>query len=578
MAGFIAVCARRGETPHAADLARLALHLAPDNIRPNPPHVVAGRGMAWAVLNPVPGLDVRANGVCLGALFERADWAQPQGTAPDGSFALLRYDDSCLELVTDLHGSRSIWYVFTDTLFLASTSQRALIALLGDFQPQPEAVTWMIASGGLGPRCGWDRRLHRVPSGTQLTLHRDAWRLSSMREEVRYVPEDLPDDEHLARLWRSIFATCRGLDLSHTPSVLALSGGTDSRALLMALTDLGRPPDCVTWGFASSLDDPQNDAAIARRLAERYGRSFQYFVTDRSTEPLRDVLTRFLKAGEGRVEDFGSYADGFETWRRLFAEGLGAYLRGDAPGVGHDPPINDFVTRAINLRLTLMEDYPEGDLVRRLGLAPQHLEEADLHRDDESLDGYEGRMMVDFYTPVFQAPLLDLKAGYLEPINPLLGRAVTLASAALPDRLLKLREGYERLMATLVPDIPFAQHPADAVSEQYLEWPEMLAELLEELSSDRARQALPTAAPALLTAELERPVSVQTAKLRLRGQVRRMVPRRVVRALRPVPRCRLDARQAAWRAYIVSRTHALLREDAVSLAAPAHGAARSVNM
>ena len=480
-----------------------------------------------------------------------------------------------MELVTDLFASRTIWYVLTDEVLLASTSQRALAALLGDFEPRAETVTWMIASGSLGPDHGWDRRLRRIPPGTALTLDRQRWELTGVSERVRYVPEELPDEEHLVRLCESIFRTCRRLDLSATPSVLTLSGGHDSRALLVAFADAGKPPDCVTWGLGASLDDPRNDAFIAARLAQRYGRSFEYFVTDRRDEPLTGVLTRFLKAGEGRGEDFGGYTDGFATWRRLFEAGLGAYVRGDAPGVGYAPAINDFVTRSINCRITLVEDYPEDHLLRRLGLAPQELDERYRRQDDESLDGYEGRLMADYYTATFQAALLDVKAAYLEPVNPLLSRSVAMAASRLPDRLLDLRTGYERMVSALVPDMPFAERPADAVADQYLEWPDLLGELLTELSSQRARQALAPAALDLLVAELERPAAIESAKLRLRGRVRALVPRRIVRFVRPAPRCRLTVRGAAWRAYIASRAHALLREDAALLAPPTRDAALS---
>ena len=303
MAGFILTCSRRGAAARSRpdDLRRLALHLAPDNITANPPHVAGDGGLAWAVVNPVPGVQIRVNGVCLGALFEDTDWSVPLSGAPNGSFALLRHDDGHVEVVTDLFASRTVWYVHTDELFLASTSQRALVALLGSFEPEPETVAWMIAAGGLGPGGGWDRRLSRVPTGTRLSLDRHTWELTSTSERIRYKPVDLPEAQHLTRLREGILAVCRDLDLSSTPSVLALSGGYDSRSLLFGLAQAGKPPACVTWGLAASLGDPRNDAAVARTLAQRYGRSFEYFPTDPTGEPLHDILTRLLKAGEGRI-------------------------------------------------------------------------------------------------------------------------------------------------------------------------------------------------------------------------------------------------------------------------------------
>ncbi len=506
MAGFIVVCSRQPDAPsRAEDLRRLALHLSPDNITPNPPHVAEEAGLAWAVINPVPGVQVRANGVCLGALFEDADWSAPLGRAPNGSFALLRHDERHVELVTDPYASRTVWYVHSDGLFLASTSQRALVALLGSFEPEPEAVTWMIASGSLGPELSWDRRLRRVPTGTRLCLDRLTWELSSTSERIHYEAADLPEAQHLERLLDGILDVCRDLDLSSRPSVLTLSGGYDSRSLLFGLTHAGKPPACVTWGLGSSLDDPLNDAALARKLAERYGRSFEYFVTDPTGEPMRAILTRLLKAGEGRSEDLGGYTDGLELWRRLFTSGVGAVIRGDAPGWGNAPLINDFVTRSLENRLTLLDDYPDGHLVRRLDLAPQRMDAGLYRQHGESLAAYDDRLLVEFFTPTFRAALTDIKCAYVEAVFPLLGRQVVDIVAQLPEDLRYCRSGFKYLVTELAPDIPFAQHPADAVSDQYLQWPQTLHELLAEISSRRARDVLSESALELLVGELERP-------------------------------------------------------------------------
>jgi hypothetical protein len=573
MAGFIVVCSRQSNAAGCADdLRRLAMHLAPDNITPNPPHVTEEAGLAWAVINPVPGVQIRANGVCLGALFGDCDWSVPLSRAPNGSFALLRHDARHVELVTDLYATRTVWYTYTDDLFLASTSQRALVALLGNFEPEPEAVTWMVASGSLGPELGWDRRLHRLPTGTRLRLDRASWELSTTSERIHYEAAGLPKAKHLERLLDGILDVCRDLDLSSRPSVLTLSGGYDSRSLLFGLAHAGKPQDCVTWGLSSSLDDPLNDAALARTLAERYGRSFKYFVTDPTGEPMHDILTRLLKAGEGRSEDLGGYTDGLELWHKLFTSGVGAVIRGDAPGWGYAPLVNDFVTRSLENRLTLLDDYQEGHLVRRLGLALQHMPEYLYRHDDESLAAYDDRLLTEFFTPTFRAALTDIKCAYVEAVFPLLGRQVVDVVAQLPEDLRHCRNGFKYLVTELAPDVPFAQHPADAVSDRYLQWPQTLDELLAELSSRRARDVLSESALDLLVDELERPPSIESAKVRLRGRLKAVVPERVVRLLRPTPRWHLHARQIALRAYIASQMNAILLDDARTLGTSSSGA------
>ena len=109
-------------------------------------------GIGFAVTNPAPGLSLDANGVCLGAVQDHpATWSRVASPVPDGSYVLLRHSDDALELISDALASRTVWYVHTAELFLASTSQRALVSLLGDFQPDRAAVLWMATSGTLGP-------------------------------------------------------------------------------------------------------------------------------------------------------------------------------------------------------------------------------------------------------------------------------------------------------------------------------------------------------------------------------------------------------------------------------------------
>ena len=215
MAGFIIACSRdRSASPlRGDDLRRCALYLSPDDITPNPPNVHEEDGLARAVLNPVPGVRIAPGGVCLGALFEDADWAAVGAAAPDGTYAILRHDDEAVELLSDTFGSRTVWYVHTDALFLASTSQRALVALLGSFVPRAETATWLLAAGNLGPDCAWDERLRRLPIAACLRLDRRRWTLSTTCEELEYVPQALPEEEHLERLREAIFGVCAKLDV-----------------------------------------------------------------------------------------------------------------------------------------------------------------------------------------------------------------------------------------------------------------------------------------------------------------------------------------------------------------------------
>ena len=567
MAGFILVCSRAHDASRltADDVRRCALHLSPDNVEANPPHVDTVNGVTLAVVNPVDSVRVGPHGVCLGMLFGDADWSGLGGPPPNGTYAIARHDASAVELVTDVFASRTIWYVQTEQAFLASTSQRALVALLRSYEACPETVTWLLAAGNLGPDHGWDLRLERVPSRSRLRLDRENWALSVTSEDLVYSPRPLPDDLHLVRLWEAIFTTCATLDPEIAPMSLTLSGGCDSRSLLVGIADAGKQVRCVTWGLAGSMGDRKNDATIAQRLAGRFGMPHEYLELDYDGQPVRDIFTRFLRAGEARIEDFSGYTDGLRTWRRLFSSGVAVILRGDCPGWGSPyPPISETVARSMNMHCTLVSDYPDGELIHSLGLEPQRGPEEFYQREAESLDDYRDRLYNDFELPTCMAAMNDVKCAYVEVVNPLYGREVVQATTELPESLRHCRTGFERLSGSLVPDIPFSENQADEPPERFLARPQMREEMLGELSSQAAQQILSPAACELLVTELQQPLN--QARTDLRRQVRAIVPRRLVRALRPEPRVHLDAARLAYRAYLASRIASILEEDARLLA------------
>lgn len=569
MSGFALIVHRDGlsSPTDGTRLARLAAHLAPDNIRPHRAVVTESGGLARVAINPGAPVQATERGLLVGVLFDDADWSGLGTAPPDGSFAIVRHDDDRVELVTDLFASRTIWYVHRDDLFLASTSQRGLIALLGDFEPCPEATTWMVASGNLGPEHGWDRRLRRVPAATRLCLDRRTWMLQSESAELRYQPATRPEREHLDLLRDSIFATCGQLRLNGARTALTLSGGHDSRSLLAGLASASVPATCLTWGLEASLVDPHTDAFIARRLAQRFGLPHEYLLLDPGDRPVRDGFSRFLRAGEGRVEDFSGYTDGCDAWRHIFESGISVLVRGDSPGWGFPfEPINDFVTRSIVHEHTLVEDYPDGELIHVLGLAPQHPPAALFMAEGESLDHYRDRIYNEFELPGCMAAFNDVKCAYVDVINPLLSRAVVTAASQLPDDMRHLRYAFERMVDRLAPDVPFATRGADEPLGRYLAREPVRAELLHELSSADARQVFSASGLAMVIASLERPTT--ETRRRWRGRVKAVVPKRVVRAIRPTPRPHVPTGELAYRMYIASRMAAILREDCVALSEP----------
>ena len=243
MADLIVVCPRRPDLPAGEErLRRAALRLAPPELPVREPLLLESAGVTAAVANPTTeGVKLREGGVWLGGLFgEPGSWWQVGGERPEGTYALVRWDADVLEVVADVCATRTLWYSLTDDAFLVSTSQRALVALLGSFELLPEATAGFMATGSPGPGLSWDARLRPLPSDARITLDRAAWRVRE--DEAPYVLEVAPgdSDDHVRRLREAMATTLSTLNADLDRWVLTISGGLDSRAVL-AFLDHRRP-------------------------------------------------------------------------------------------------------------------------------------------------------------------------------------------------------------------------------------------------------------------------------------------------------------------------------------------------
>ena len=484
---------------------------------------------------------------------------------PDGAYALCRVAHRRIELVTDLYASRTLWYVLTDSAFLASSSQRALVALLGRFELNDEAVSWMVSSGYLPPGAGWDARLRRVPLACRLTLDRRHWTLDEVRHAIPVAPAGGTEAEHVDRLRDAMLDACARLDLPWATWRLALSGGMDSRAILAGLVGAGARPACVTWGSRAAPRDPKSDAAVAELVAERFGVSRAYYSTDFTGEPLDRVLGRFLAVSEGRLDHFDGYADGLRMWKLLFESGVEGVIRGDEPSQGYQWHYGPEPLSRLRAHAHLVADYPPAHAIHRLGLAPQTWPQDLRRRAGESRQAYSGRLYCEFWSPAMLSPLNDAKGLYLEIANPLLARPVVAASHALPESLRKGRRAMSAVQASLNVGIPFATRAAPAGRPAWFAHPGFCEELRRGLALRAAERLFSEEALATLEASLgQRPAASLWA--RLRPRLKEVVPRRVSRRLRPRPRLTGSGGSLAFRAYLAVRAVELFTEDAVRLA------------
>lgn len=568
MANLIVICAREA-TDHrlaAETVRRCAAMLVPDNIDPHAPLIYKRDRVVVAVANPVAGIGVHDGCVCLGRMFgPLGAWWETQSESPDGSYVIVRHDERSLEVLTDILSTRSLWFVHTDHLFLASTSQRALVTLLGSFELNQEAVTWMLTCGHLGAG-SWDARLRRLPGDSRLVLDRERWDLRVHQRPAIREPPRLSDEEHIDRLRDAILDTCAELDLPMDQWLLPLSGGMDSRILLLGLLHAGKNPRCVTWGLASSLQDVENDAYIARKLACELGVSWQYCPTDDSGESLDATMRRFVLLSEGQVTDFGGYVDGMAMWRGFFEDRVAGVIRGDGPGMGYHSRFASETRVRRRLNINFVSDYPADHPVQRLDLAPQTWDDSLRRRPGESLSSWKDRLVEEMEFPATLAPLSSIKCHYVEVVNPLLSTRVVQVVRQLPDHLrIDDRKPLATVVRSLGPDIPFAKKGALGPASAPLRTDSFIASMVGVLSSVGAERVFRRPALDQMVEELRREKAAPPPGHDLGSAVRALVPRRLLDRVRPVWPLRLSARELAFRAFLAVQMADILARDAASL-------------
>lgn len=569
MVRAVLVAARHPSQPNRLDAYREVLNrkLTGDNIDARPPAMIRRAGLTAAVLNPGSTVRMQGASIVVGNLLEPAgDWHVPGAPLPDGSFALLRADDTFVELAADGVGSRTLWYALTDRELIASTSQRAIVTLLGSFEPNRDVLPWMLSSGTLGPLGGWDTRLKRVQPGERVFLDRGRWRLRVTVEQTERTPDSsLSLDAHRERLRSAVTDACRRWSFDARKWVLTLSGGVDSRGLLCLLRDRGL--ETVTWGQSLSEQKDGNDAQVARQVARILGARHRFIAIETGICDPEVVLERFLAVGEGRVDRMSGYLDGFGVWKTLSEAGFDGVIRGDhAFGSTH-------VRSAYGVRaktsLTMLADYFPARELEAFELAAQRLPQPLTRAPGETLAAWRDRLFRLSRIPTFMAALTDLKTAHVDVANPLLARSVVDCARTLPDELRTDKRLWRELVDTQLPHVALARRVAIQNVSEFLSHRRVLELLLAELTSERAVATFAPALQARCRATLL--AALQTKRGARRTDwgdtsLARALPARlrsVVGRLRP-QRPHLEPLVLAFRAFVASRMHAMLVADAAT--------------
>ena len=265
----------------------------------------------------MPSIRVEGRNILLCFLYDDdKNWHKPGSDAPDGNFAIFRSTELEFEVLSDILATRTIWYYHDDEVFIASTSQRAIIMFLESFEFNERVIPWILSTGTPGPDYSWDRRIKKLPPDASVHLDKKTWSVSKTVHPFKFNVQNKTYQEHQKELYDVMAASVKALnklDLHHWP--ITLSGGDDSRAILYLLKKYAvgkKPLRTLTHGTKKSSYDKKIDAYIADQLAKHENTDHSFYSTDLPNEPIQKVLDRFFYASQGRIDHITGYLDGMK--------------------------------------------------------------------------------------------------------------------------------------------------------------------------------------------------------------------------------------------------------------------------
>ncbi|MDT0677459.1 asparagine synthase-related protein [Autumnicola musiva] len=494
MSKIIYVC-YRNEFPvnEKKNISRICNEINADNINANPSSIFKDGNICYGLSNPVSTIKHNGRNILLGKLFNESDsWQEVETDYPDGNYLICRSNGIKIELVTDLVGTRTVWYYKDEEKFIAATSQRAIIKFLKDFQFDEGVISWMISSGSLGPLNSWDKRIKRLAPGS-ITLDLKKWELNKRKNEVHFSYKKISDAEHQANLKDALEKSFENLNVDFRKWTLSLSGGHDCRGIL-ALMDKAKPAqdkiETVTWGLRKAEQEKKSDAYVAREVSNYFKTSHKYYETDtKEEEAIDSVFTRFLLNGEGRIDHISGYMDGFEIWKVLFENDIEGVIRGNQV-FGQKTPHSAFAVRSF-IGIPLCKDFDNLQKFNYIQNLEQKLPEQLDRQEGESLSTWRDRLLQEYRLPVIQAALSDLKFPYVEQFDPLLSREIIEEVKTLPDHLRDGKCLYQEIVKQLNPGLGYASRSATKDKKEIVAQADFVKIIKQELSTQHALTIFP---------------------------------------------------------------------------------------
>ncbi len=567
MAKVIYICHRdRTDLNYSKDeIERVSQRMVPDHISASVYTKSDQDGIIFSIVPFNKSIYVQDNSIALGCLHTAEnEWWKPGGPVPDGSFAIFRSDGTTVELVSDIVGSRTLWFIKTKTFFLASTSQRAIVACMGSYESNPKVFPWFLTNGYLGPDMSWDRRIQKVKADSKIVLNRNTWKIKELNGPIVFEEAKRSDQEHMDYIAEAIHGSFAKMDLEWERWVLALSGGYDSRGLLIMLKNR-TSMRCVTWGDRKTINIDGTDTNIAPQLARKYGFVHEYCFTDRSMEAIERLMDRFLKASEGRVDHINASMDGFDRYRNMHDNGINGLIRGDI-GFGWIPVILSTDVPLLH-GFYDFRDYANVDGFNVEEFEPKVIPERFHKAKGETLSTWRDRLYHEYRIPTFLAGLSESRLSYIEQASPFLSRRIIEAVRTMPDRLRTDKAVFKRYIKILEPETPIASRAGIPGTSDLLIRKEIRNIIIDELSSANAKNLFPSkfTKRILHDLSLNRLGSLSNSKVSSSVFLKKL-PRNVKillgAAKRRIVKPKIKYSKILLRSFIISRMNKILKDDA----------------
>ena len=560
MSKLIYVISRVGDNLSKERLELIEKRITPDNLSPNPLKIITDVNSICAIFNYVSTIQINGSSVCLG-YSPNNNWDELDVRADEieGSFVIFRNNKEKFQVVTDCVESRTLWYYFDDNLFIASTSQRAIITYLGSFRFNEQVIPWMLSSGTPGPGLSYDKRIKMLEPNSLVTLNKNSWSVN-IDEKYFEIKQTIVDrNEAKKMLHKALKTSFDSYSFDNSKIGLPLSGGYDSRAILLYLnnSDLLRT---ITWGTAESRFVRTNDAYIAAQLSNSFGLVNHFFESYNGNVPVKEVLSRFINCSEGRIDHVRGYLDGMNMWKAIFEEGYECILRGDEE-FGDGAPRSELSERGSKALITLDDFTNTKTLRKKVKLKKQEIPKRLKYSNYSEKNYWVGRLAFDYDTKAIYSALNDIKLSYVEIVEPLLSSSILKTIASNYNASFTENKNLYKELIEEQYSFPFALQGANKPLKDFLNTSELINLFIETFSDSSAKVFVPVGLLEYTINRLKKQKQFHSLNEFVSWFFYRAIPKLITGNTKKLE---MDWRVFALRLYILIETCKMMEEDSKS--------------